>query len=279
MSVYTKELIQRLEKKANTIRKHIIRSIYQAGSGHPGGSLSATEVLTALYFHTMNIDPKNPKWEDRDRFVLSKGHAAPALYAVLAERGFFPIEELDTLRKMGSRLQGHPDMNKTPGVEASTGSEGQGVSIGIGIALSAKLNRKLYRVYVMIGDGELDCGQIWEAAMSASHFKLDNITTIIDRNKLQLDGPTRQIMDLEPVTDKWKAFGWHVIEIDGHNFKEILSALDTSKEIKGRPTLIISHTIKGKGVSFMEGAVGFHGKPPTKEQYIQAMTELETVKE
>jgi transketolase len=192
----------------------------------------------------------------------------------MAERGCFPVDELLTLRKIGSRLQGHPDMRKLPGIEASTGSEGQGLSVGIGMALAAKLNRKLYRIYVMIGDGENDCGQIWEAAMSASHFKVDNLTAILDRNNLQLDGQTEQIMSIEPVTDKWKAFGWHVIEINGHNFKEILSAFDSAKQIKGKPTIIIAHTIKGKGVSFMEGAVGFHGKAPDEEQYKQAMTDL-----
>ncbi len=315
MAVYDEELIESLEKKAKTIRMHVIRMIYDAGSGHPGGSLSAVDILATLYFHKfldktikdggrepiMNHDPENPKWEDRDRFILSKGHAAPTLYAILAECGYFdrkPLLDflkdkngemyenvkkdkiygkdlLNNLRKLGYPLQGHPDMNKTPGVEASTGSEGQGLSIGIGQSLAAKLDRKLYHIFVMIGDGEMDCGQIWEAAMSASHFKLDNLIAIIDRNKLQLDGPTEQIMSLEPISDKWRAFGWHVIEIDGHNFKEILTALDSAKEVKGKPTLIIAHTVKGKGVSFMEGAVGFHGKAPNKEQFKQAMKELE----
>ena len=249
----------------------------------------------------MNHDPKDPKWEDRDRFILSKGHAAPALYAVLAEAGYFNkkvlldflkdkndemydrmkkekafgVDLLMNLRKLGYPLQGHPDMNKTPGVEASTGSEGQGLSIGSGQAISAKLDRKLYHIFVMIWDGEMDCGQIWEAAMSASHFKLDNLIAILDRNKLQLDGPTEQIMSLEPIPDKWRAFGWHVIEIDGHNFKEILTALDDAKEVKGKPTRIVAHTVKGKGVSFMEGAVGFHGKAPDEEQFKLAIKELE----
>lgn len=248
--------------------------IYEAGSGHPGGSLSATDVITALYFHVLNIDPKNPTWKDRDRFVLSKGHACPAWYAALAEKGFFPVEELNTLRKTGSRLQGHPDMRKTPGVEASTGSEGQGLSVGIGMALAAKLDRRSYRVYVMVGDGENDCGQTWEAAMAASFYKLDNVCAIVDRNLMQLDGPTEQIMSLEPLPDKWKAFGWHVIDIDGHSFKEILKAFDKAKTIKGKPTVIIARTLKGKGVSFMEGAVGFHGKAPNEEEYEQAMIEL-----
>jgi transketolase len=269
------KLIKELEEKASVIRRHVLRMIYEAGSGHPGGSLSATDIFTVLYFHALNIDPEKPDWEDRDRFLLSKGHAAPALYAALAERGFFPVDELKTLRKLGSRLQGHPDMRKTPGVEASTGSEGQGLSIGVGISLAAKLDRKLHRIYVMLGDGEMDCGQTWEAAMSASHYNLDNLTAIADRNKLQLDGPTHNIMSIEPLADKWKAFGWHVIEINGHNFSEIIESLKKSKEVKGRPTIIIAHTVKGKGVSFMEGAVGYHGKAPNKEQFEIAMKELE----
>lgn len=274
MAVYDEKHIKKLEAKANKLRIHIIRMIYEAGSGHPGGSLSAIDILTALYFHVMNHNPKNPRWEDRDRFILSKGHAAPALYASLAESGYFPVEELLSLRKIESRLQGHPDMKKTPGVETSTGSEGQGLSIGCGVALAAKLDRKLHRIFVMIGDGELDCGQIWEAAMAAAHYKLDNLIAILDRNKMQLDGPTEQIMSLEPIADKWKAFGWHVLEIDGHNFKEILTALDEANEVKGKPTIIIAHTIKGKGVSFMEGAVGFHGKAPDRKEFHQAMKEL-----
>jgi len=268
------ELIKEFETKSNLIRQHIIKMVFSAGSGHPGGSLSATDILIALYFHVLKVDPKKIDWEDRDRFVLSKGHAAPALYATMAERGFFPVDELLTLRKLGSKLQGHPDMRKTPGVEASTGSEGQGLSIAVGMGLAAKLDRKLYRIYVMLGDGEMDCGQTWEAAMSASHYKLDNITAIVDRNKLQLDGPTEQIMSIEPLADKWKAFGWHVMEINGHNFKEIISAIDKAKEVKGKPTVIIAHTVKGKGVSFMEGSVAFHGKAPEKEQFEIAMKEL-----
>lgn len=272
--VYSDEMLKELEGRARNLRKHILRMIFNAQSGHPGGSLSAIDVMTALYFNVMNHRPAEPKWEDRDRFVLSKGHAAPALYACLAEAGYFPIDWLCTLRQIGSKLQGHPDMRKTPGVEASTGSEGQGLSMGIGMALAAKLDRKQHRIYVMLGDGELDCGQIWEAAMSASFFKVDNLVAIVDRNKLQLDGPTEQIMSIEPLPDKWKAFGWHVIEINGHDFKEILKAFEEAKGIKGKPTVIIAHTVKGKGVSFMEGAVGFHGKAPNKEQYDQAMREL-----
>lgn len=271
---YPEEKIKELEAKARHIRRHVIQMIYGAGSGHPGGSLSATDVMVALYFDIMNHNPDNPKWPDRDRFVLSKGHAAPALYACLAETGYFPVEELKTLRQIGSRLQGHPDMRKTPGVEASTGSEGQGLSMGLGMALAGKLDRKSYTTYVMVGDGEMNCGQIWEAAMSASFFKADNLVAIIDRNKLQLDGPTRQIMNIEPLADKWKAFGWDVSEINGHNFPEILTALHEAKDTKGRPSIIIANTVKGKGVSFMEGVVGFHGKCPDEKQYIQAMKEL-----
>ena len=274
MSLLRNNEVKGLEEKARIIRKHIVEMIYNAGSGHPGGSLSAADILTALYLKVMRHDPKNPRWEDRDRFILSKGHAAPALYATLAEAGYFPVDELLALRKLGSRLQGHPDMRKLPGIEASTGSEGQGLSIGIGASLHAKLNRKLYRVYVMIGDGENDCGQIWESALSASHFKTDNLTVILDRNGLQLDGPTREIMGIEPLSDKWKAFGWKVIEINGHSFREILNAFDHAKNVKGKPTIIIAHTVKGKGVSFMEGNVSFHGKPPNREEYEQAMKEL-----
>jgi transketolase len=271
---YPEEKIKELEATSRLIRRHIIQMIYDAGSGHPGGSLSATDVMVALYFDIMEHKPDDPKWEDRDRFVLSKGHAAPALYACLAETGYFPVEELKTLRQIGSRLQGHPDMRKTPGVEASTGSEGQGLSMGLGMALAAKLDKKDYMTYVMVGDGELNCGQCWEAAMSASYFKVDNLTAIVDRNKLQLDGTTKEIMCIEPLADKWKAFGWHVIEVNGHSFPELLDALHKAKETKGVPTVIIAHTIKGKGVSFMEGQVGFHGKCPDEKQYTQAMLEL-----
>jgi len=274
LEVYDGEFINELEAAAKRIRKHIIEMIYEAGSGHPGGSLSAADILTALYFHILRHDPKKPDWPDRDRFVLSKGHAAPALYATLAEVGYLPLEELCTLRKMGSRLQGHPCMRKTPGVEMSTGSLGHGLAAGNGMALAAKLDRKLYRIYVLCGDGEMDVGETWEAAMLASHYKLDNITMYIDRNKLQLDGPTEKIMSLEPLSDKWKAFGWHVIEINGHSMKEIIHATNESKGIKGRPTAIICHTIKGKGVSYMEGSLHFHGKAPSKAEYEQAMKEL-----
>jgi transketolase len=267
-------LIKRLEKKALEVRRHIIRMVYAAGSGHPGGSLSATDILVALYFHCMNHDPKNPDWTERDRFIASKGHCAPALYAVLAEAGYFPVEELLTLRKLGSRLQGHPAMHKLPGIDMSTGSLGQGLSVAVGMGLAAKLDRKQHRIYVLLGDGELDCGQIWEAVMSAAHYKLDNITAILDRNELQIDGKTEQVMSLEPIAFKWKSFGWHVNEINGHDFAQIISAVEHSKEIKGEPIIIIAHTVKGKGVSFMEGSLKFHGKAPNREQYEQAMREL-----
>jgi transketolase len=274
LEVYDGEFIKELETIARKVRLHSIEMIYGAGSGHPGGSLSAADILTALYFHLMKHDPKKPDWADRDRFVLSKGHAAPALYAVLAEAGYFPVEELCTLRKMGSRLQGHPCMGKTPGVEMSTGSLGHGLAAGNGMALAAKLDRKLHRIYVLLGDGEMDVGETWEAAMLASHYKLDNVTAFIDRNKLQLDGPTEKIMSIEPLADKWKAFGWHVIEISGHNMKEIIHATNEAKGVKGRPTVVICHTIKGKGVSYMEGALNFHGKAPNGPEYQQALKEL-----
>jgi transketolase len=271
--------IDQLKKIAREIRTWVIKMTHEAGSGHPGGSLSATDIITVLYFHTMNHRPKEPRWPDRDRFVLSKGHAAPALYAALAKSGYFDMDELLKLRKLGSILQGHPDMKRTPGVEASTGSEGQGLSMGIGMALGGRLDRKFYRVYVMVGDGELNCGQTWEAAMAAAHFNVDNLTVFVDANGLQLDGPTLQIMNSEPIGFKWKSFGWHVIEIDGHDIKEIIHAIEDSKKIEGKPTVIISKTIKGKGVSFMEGAVEFHGKAPNDEQYQIAMKELEAVDE
>ena len=274
VEVYDGEFIAELESIAKKIRWHSIRMIYEAGSGHPGGSLSVTDILVALYFHIMKHDPKNPDWSDRDRFVLSKGHSAPALYAVLAEAGYFPVDELLTLRKMGSRLQGHPCMRKTPGIEMSTGSLGHGLAAGNGMALAAKLDRKLYRIYVALGDGEMDVGENWEAAMLASHYKLDNVIAYVDRNKLQLDGPTEKIMSIEPLADKWKAFGWHVIEINGHNMKEIIQATNEAKSVKGKPSVIICHTIKGKGVSFMEGALHFHGKAPDEKEFKQAMKEL-----
>jgi len=263
-----------LKSLASEARKWIVKSIYEAGSGHPGGSLSTVEILTSLYFRVMRHDPENPLWDDRDRFVLSKGHGAPGLYTILALSGYFEKEELLTLRKLGSRLQGHPSMNKTPGIDMSTGSLGQGLSIAIGMALGARLDRKDYRVYCILGDGESQEGQVWEAAMAASHYKVDNLCAVLDRNQLQIDGPTEKIMSLEPAFSKFKAFGWHVIEVNGHDFKELLRAFHEAETYKGKPTIIIANTIKGKGVSFMEGSLKFHGKAPSKEELELALKEL-----
>lgn len=268
------EAIEELNKKVLIIRRHIIEMITEAGSGHPGGSLSSADILTALYFHVMNIDPKNPKWPERDRFVLSKGHAAPVLYATLAERGYFPKEELMTLRKTGSMLQGHPDMKVTPGVDMTTGSLGQGLSCANGMALAGKLDKKDYRVYVLMGDGELEEGQIWEAAMTSAHYKLDNLTAFVDHNGLQIDGPIEKVMSPEVVQDKFKAFGWNVIDIDGHNIAQIIEATEKAKQVKGKPTVIVAKTIKGKGVPFMENQAGWHGKAPSREQAEEALKAL-----
>ena len=274
MVAYPTDVIAELERKANLIRTHVIRMTRSAGSGHPGGSLSSTDILSALFFKVMNHRPSDPSWEDRDRLVLSKGHAAPAYYAALAETGYFPVDELLTLRKLNSRLQGHPSMNKLPGVEMSTGSLGQGLSVANGMALAAKLDRKTYRIYCICGDGEMQSGQIWEAAMLGAHFELDNVTAFVDRNMLQIDGPTEKIMSIEPLADKWKAFGWNVIEIDGHDMRQILDACDRSKDVRSKPTMVIAHTVKGKGVSFMENALSFHGKPPNDEETKKALKEL-----
>ncbi|MBE0467121.1 MAG: transketolase [Candidatus Desulforudis sp.] len=263
-----------LEEKAKQIRRHIIRMLGEAGSGHPGGSLSAADIVTALYFKEMRIEPARPDWPDRDRFVLSKGHAAPVLYAALAERGYFPVEELNTLRKLGSRLQGHPDMRKLPGVEISTGSLGQGLSAANGMALAARLDGRNSRVYALLGDGEIQEGQVWEAAMAAVHYSLDNLAVFVDYNGLQIDGPITEVMSSEPVGDKWRAFGWHVLDINGHNLRQILAALDEARNTKGRPTVIVARTIKGKGVSFMEDLVEWHGTVPKKDQVEQALKEL-----
>ena len=266
--------VPELEQKDKLLRRYVINMIATAGSGHPGGSLSAADIVTALYFKVMHHDPKNPQWPDRDRFVLSKGHAAPILYAALAECGYFPVEELSTLRKLGSRLQGHTDRTLTPGVEMSAGSLGQGLSYGIGIALAGRLDKKSYRTFVLLGDGECDEGQVWEAAMFAPHHRVDNITAIVDHNDLQLDGRTCDIMGLEPLGDKWRAFNWHVLEINGHDIKQIINALKKAGDTRGKPTAIIAHTIKGKGVSFMEGNVDFHGKAPSPQETEQALKEL-----
>jgi len=264
-----------LKKIATEIRKSIIIQTASAGSGHPGGSLSGVEILTYLYFVEMNIDPKNPKDPNRDRFVLSKGHASPLLYAVLAEKGFINKDELTGFRQIYSNLQGHPDMKKVPGVEMSTGSLGQGLSVANGMALAGKLDGKSYRVYVLLGDGEIQEGQIWEAAMTAAHYKLDNLTAFLDHNGLQIDGKITEVMSPEPVDEKFKAFGWHVIKIDGHDFNQIENAVNEAKTVKGKPTIIIAETVKGKGVSFMENEAGWHGTAPNKEQAQKALEELQ----
>ncbi|MGB6874293.1 MAG: transketolase [Dehalococcoidia bacterium] len=264
-----------LKEMAKKLRRHVITMTATAGSGHPGGSLSAADIITALYFKVLRHNPGNPQWSDRDRFILSKGHAAPILYAALAETGYFPVAELATLRKLDSRLQGHTDRKFTPGVEMSAGSLGMGLSFAIGVALAARLDSKTYRTYVLLSDGECEEGQTWEAALSAAHFKLDNLTAIVDCNGMQLSGWTRDIMNLEPFTGKWQAFGWHTIDIDGHDFDQILSACQSAEKIKGKPTVIVARTIKGKGVSFMENNAAFHGKAPTQEEAERALKELE----
>jgi transketolase len=264
-----------LKEMAKKLRRHVITMISTAGSGHPGGSLSAADILTVLYFKVLRYDAENPLWSGRDRFILSKGHAAPILYAALAEAGYFSTTELATLRKFGSRLQGHTDRKYTPGVEMSAGSLGMGLSFAVGIALAARLDSKTYRTYVLLGDGECQEGQTWEAALSAAHFKLDNLTAIVDYNGIQLSGWTRDIMKLEPFTRKWQAFGWCTIHIDGHDFDQILYACQRAKRTKNRPTVIIARTIKGKGVSFMENNVAFHGKAPTAEEAQMALKEME----
>jgi transketolase len=271
--------IKLLKEKSTQVRKDIVQMICKSKSGHPGGSLSAADIVTTLYFSEMNVDPKNPKMEGRDRFVLSKGHAAPVLYAVLAEKGYFDRELLGTLRQYGSILQGHPDMKKVPGVEISTGSLGQGLSVANGMALSAKISGEDYRTYVLMGDGELQEGQVWEAAMTSAHYKLDNICAFVDFNNLQIDGNVDEIMGVAPLDKKWESFGWNVIKADGHSFEEILGSLEKAKECKGKPTVIIAETTKGKGVSFMENVCGFHGVAPTAEETELAVKELEKVEE
>lgn len=267
--------VTELREMAKKLRRHIITMTATAGSGHPGGSLSAADIVTALYFRIMRHNPQNAQWANRDRFILSKGHAAPILYAALAESGYFPVEELATLRKLDSRLQGHTDRNLTPGVEMSTGSLGMGLSFGVGVALAGKLDHRDYCTYVLLSDGECEEGQIWEAALSAAQFKLDNLVAIVDCNKMQLSGWTRDIMNLEPLGQKWQAFGWHGIDMDGHDFSQILAALQEARKIRAKPIVIIARTIKGKGVSFMENNVKFHGKAPTTEEAKRALRELE----
>ena len=267
--------IDELKKLVQSIRINIIEMLAAAGSGHPGGSLSMVDILTVLYFEKMNVRPDMPKWKDRDRFVLSKGHAAPGLYSVLAERGYFPKEELVNLRKIDAILQGHPDMKRIPGIDMSTGSLGQGLSVANGMALAAKLDKKPYRVYAIAGDGELQEGQIWEAAMSSAHYHLDNLTLIVDNNGLQIDGANAEVMNVDPIGDKFKAFGWHVLEIDGHDFVQIRAAIDLAQNLTCKPTAIIAKTVKGKGVSFMENQVGWHGSAPNQKQKEEAIAELE----
>lgn len=266
--------IRFLEEKCKVIRRHIICQIGDAGGGHPGGSLSSVEILTSLYFEIMRVDPQDPKWTDRDRFIMSKGHASAVYYATLAERGFFPVEELANFRRPWSRLPGHPDMTKVPGVDMTTGSLGQGLSIAVGMAIAAKYDKRDSRIFALMGDGEIQEGQIWEAAMAAAHYKLDNITAFVDRNCLQIDGPTEKVMGVEPLSEKWKGFGWNVIEIDGHDAVQIINAVEEAKQIKGKPTMIIAKTVKGKGVSFMEGKAEWHGKAPSGELYSNAKKEL-----
>lgn len=263
-----------LMKIACKIRMGIIEGTFHAKSGHPGGSLSIAEDLSYLYWREMNVDPKNPKMENRDRLVLSKGHTAPALYAALALKGFFPESELKSLRHIGSMLQGHPDMKHIPGVDMSTGSLGQGISAACGMALSAKISGDSYRTYAILGDGEIEEGQVWEAAMFAAHYKLDNLLAIVDNNNLQIDGTVEEVMSPYPIPEKFAAFGWHVITIDAHNFDEIEKAFEKAKTVKGKPTVIVQKSIKGKGVSFMENQVGWHGSAPNAEQYEQALKEL-----
>ena len=268
---------KQLALTACNIRKGIIESTFCAKCSHPGGSLSATEMFTYLYFKEMNIDPKNPKWEDRDRFVLSKGHTAPGLYAALALRGFFPIEDMLTLRKVGSYLQGHPNMNSVPGVDMSTGSLGQGISCAVGMALGLKLQNKTPRVYTLLGDGEIQEGQVWEACMAAAHYKLDNFVAIVDNNGLQIDGSVEKVMSPYPIVDKLEAFGFNTIAIDGHNFEQIEAAFENAKATKGKPTAIVMKTTKGKNVSFMENNAGWHGKAPNDAEREQALAELNAI--
>lgn len=272
-----KKRVTELSIIANNVRKNALTAVYNAASGHPGGSLSIADVITLLYFEVMNVDPENPKMENRDRLVLSKGHTAPALYGVLAEKGFIPKEDIKTFRSVNSYLQGHPDMNKVPGVDMSTGSLGQGVSVAGGMALSAKLDDKNYRVYSILGDGELEEGQVWEQAMFAAHYKLDNLTIFVDNNGLQIDGDITKVMNPTPIDKKFEAFGWHVIVTDAHDFEKLLAAVEEAKATKGQPTAIIMKSVKGKNVSFMENNPAWHGAAPKEEEYNQAIAELDEI--
>ena len=274
MPFHPESLIEDLTEKTRELRVEVVKMVHRASSGHPGGSLSAAEIVAALYFHQLRLDPAHPDWPERDRFILSKGHAAPLLYAALAHRGFFPREELTTLRQLDSRLQGHPDRMRTPGVEMTAGALGHGLPIGVGLAMAARLNDAPYRTYVLLGDGEIQAGVIWEGAMAAAKFRLDQLTAILDYNDVQLDGPVHEIMPLEPVADKWRAFNWHVIRIDGHNIGQVLDGLDEAENVHGRPTIIIAHTTKGKGVSYMENRSAWHGRAPSDEEFRIALAEL-----
>jgi transketolase len=274
----TEEQVKALKEKARNVRIDILKMLTECGSGHTGGSLSAADIATALYFYKMKHDPKQPKWKDRDNFILSKGHAAPLLYTVLAHAGYFETTELCTLRKLGSRLQGHPDSKYLPGVEISTGSLGQGLSVANGLALAHKLDKAANRVYALLGDGEIQEGQIWEAAMTAAHYKLDNLCAMVDNNGLQIDGPVAKVMGVEPITDKFRAFGWEVLDINGHDMAQITAALDKAEMIKGKPTMIVCRTVKGKGSAVFEGKVEFHGATPTKEQCATALNDLAVCK-
>jgi len=273
--VYDETTIAALERKARELRRDVVQMIHRAGSGHPGGSLSSADIISALYFSRLNVDPKRPEWPQRDRFILSKGHAAPLLYAALARRGFFPIEDLSTLRRIGSHLQGHPDRLKTPGVEMTSGALGHGLAVGAGLALGAKRQNARWWTYVLMGDGELQAGVVWEGALIAAKYRLNNLTAIVDQNDVQLDGPVHEILPLEPLTEKWRAFGWAVIEIDGHNIRQILEAFDEAQHIHDRPTVVIAHTVKGRGISYMEGLAKWHGRAPTDEELMVALQELQ----
>jgi transketolase len=268
------DIITELQAHAKALRRDVVNMLAGAGSGHPGGSLSCADIVAALYFHVMRHDPERPAWPDRDRFLMSKGHCAPSWYAALSRAGYFPPEWLDTLRTLNSPLQGHPDMLKTPGVEMSSGSLGQGLSIANGMALAARLDGRAYRVYALLGDGEIQEGQVWEAAMTSAHRKLDNVCAVIDNNGLQIDGRIEEIKSLGSIPAKWESFGWNVIEIDGHDMKQIIGAFDEARTVKGRPTMIVAHTVKGKGVSFMENMVDYHGVAPSEQERETALAEM-----
>lgn len=275
MADLTPQTIDDLKATANRIRRRIVTTISHAGVGHPGGSLSAADILTALYFHVMKVDPRSPEWPERDRFILSKGHGAAGLYAALVERGFFSEDLLDTFGCIDSPLQVHPDMHFVPGIELSSGALGQGLSVALGLALAACLDGASHRVYCLLGDGECQEGQVWEAAEAAAHYKIDNLTAILDYNRVQLMGPVDEIMEIAPMPDKWRSFNWHVIEVDGHDIPALIGALEQAQAVKGKPTILIARTVKGKGISYMEGQSAWHGRPPNSEELAQALRELE----